>query len=165
MFQYSENRRNEAALGNEGLIPNGGEGMFPDGEEEILVGEDEEIFAGDKPGFRDRRPGSAGAAAEGLQGAPQPQGTLVAGRVLLSEPGSLRRRWESVQVGFVDDPRQAVGEADSLVSSVIEELVDGFRQQRQRLEAQWSRGAQVSTDELRDAFQRYREFFERLLQV
>jgi hypothetical protein len=84
---------------------------------------------------------------------------------LLSDPESLRRRWESVQVGFVDDPRQAVGDADGLVSSVIEDLSDGFRAQRQRLEARWSAGDDASTDDLRESFQRYRDFFERLLEV
>jgi len=84
---------------------------------------------------------------------------------LVNDPESLRRHWESVQVGFVDDPRQAVGEADSLVSVVIDDLADGFRRQRQRLESRWSEGEGTSTDELRESFQRYRDFFDRLLQV
>jgi len=84
---------------------------------------------------------------------------------LVSDPESLRRRWESVQVGFVDDPRQAVRDADGLVSSVIEDLADGFRRQRQRLESHWSDGGEASTDDLRESFHRYRDFFERLLEV
>jgi len=84
---------------------------------------------------------------------------------LVSDPESFRRRWESVQVGFVDDPRQAVGDADALVSSVIDDLAEGFRRQRQRLESRWSEGEDASTDDLRESFQRYRDFFERLLQV
>jgi hypothetical protein len=91
--------------------------------------------------------------------------TLLASGTLLSDSDGLRRQWESVQVGFVDDPRRAVDEADSLVSSVIDELVSGFRQQHYRMEAQWSEGGEVSTDELREAFHRYRDFFERLLKV
>jgi hypothetical protein len=87
------------------------------------------------------------------------------GNGLVSDPESFRRRWESVQVGFVDDPRQAVGDADALVSSVIEDLAEGFRRQRQRLESRWSEGEDASTDDLRESFQRYRDFFERLLQV
>ena len=99
-------------------------------------------------------------------------GTVMTGTVLtatsvllLQDAGSLRRQWESVQVGFVDDPRQAVNEADTLVSEVIDELVKGFRVQRERLERGWSEGAEPATDELREAFQRYRDFFERLLRV
>jgi hypothetical protein len=77
----------------------------------------------------------------------------------------LRRRWESVQVGFVDDPRQAVSEADLLVSSAIDEIMSGFSDHRRRLESSWQKGAEASTDELRDAFRRYHSFFERLLAV
>ncbi len=84
---------------------------------------------------------------------------------LLRNPQNLRKAWESVQVGFVDNPRQAVGEAESLVSSAIDEIVSGFRCQSARLEAEWSQGQDASTDELRMAFQRYREFFGRLLEV
>jgi hypothetical protein len=84
---------------------------------------------------------------------------------LVSDPESLRRQWESVQVGFVDDPRRAVGDADVLVSSVIEDLAGGFRSQRERLEARWSEGSETSTDDLRESFRRYRDFFDRLLQV
>ena len=80
-------------------------------------------------------------------------------------PTALLKRWESVQVGFVDNPRQAVGEAESLVSSAIDEIVSGFRRQSARLEAEWSQGHDASTDELRLAFRRYREFFGRLLEV
>ena len=89
----------------------------------------------------------------------------VSAESLVSDPGALRLSWDSIQVGFVDDPRRAVGDAERLVSSVVEELVDGFRLQRQRLEAYWSEGADASTDDLRRAFQRYRDFFERLLQI
>jgi hypothetical protein len=84
---------------------------------------------------------------------------------LTSDPEALRRQWDSVQVGFVDDPRQAVGEADALVTSAIDDLVAGFRHQRERLEAAWSNGNEASTDDLRDAFRLYRDFFERLLRV
>jgi len=84
---------------------------------------------------------------------------------LVSDPVALRLNWNSIQVGFVDDPRQAVGDAEHLVSTVVDDLVQGFRLQRQRLEASWSEGTDASTDDLRQAFQRYRDFFERLLQL
>ena len=87
------------------------------------------------------------------------------GSALLPNAEPFRRRWESVQVGFVDNPVQAVDDAEALVSSVMDELVSGFRAQRERLEAYRSNGNEISTDELRDAFRRYRDFFERLLQV
>jgi hypothetical protein len=84
---------------------------------------------------------------------------------LLADPSGFARRWECIQVGFVDDPRSAVQEAETLVSNVMSEMTGMFQRQRQQLEEQWSGGNQASTDDLRIAFQRYRDFFQRLLQV
>jgi hypothetical protein len=73
-----------------------------------------------------------------------------------------RARWEVIQQGFVDDPRKAVTEADSLVEDVLRNLADSFDRQHQGLEQQWS-GGEPSTEDLRSALQRYRAFFQRLL--
>jgi hypothetical protein len=72
-------------------------------------------------------------------------------------------RWTDVQNGFVDEPRRAVEEADMLVAELMQHLAKSFADERGRLEGQWDRGDEVSTDELRVAFQRYRAFFGRLL--
>ena len=77
----------------------------------------------------------------------------------------LRSRWDHVQSGFVDDPRESVQQADGLVSDVVDQLTTGFSEARSRLEAQWARGEEASTEDLRLALKRYREFFERLLAV
>ena len=77
----------------------------------------------------------------------------------------LRSRWDHVQSGFVDDPRESVQQADGLVSDVVDQLTAGFSEARSRLEAQWARGEEASTEDLRLALKRYREFFERLLAV
>jgi hypothetical protein len=90
---------------------------------------------------------------------------VASGTSLVGEPEALRRQWESVQVGFVDDPKRAVEDAEQLVAVVAAELVDNFRLQRQRLEATWSEDTDGSLNDLRQAFQRYRDFFERLLQI
>jgi hypothetical protein len=89
----------------------------------------------------------------------------VSGNSLVGDPQTLRREWESVQVGFVDDPRRAVDDAERLVARVVEELVDRFRVQRENLEESWSEGSAASINDLRQAFQRYRDFFERLLSI
>ena len=81
------------------------------------------------------------------------------------ESRNLRSRWESLQVGFVDEPRRAVEQADQLVIEAINSLSQGFSTQRQRLEQHWHREQDVSTEELRLALQRYRSFFERLLSM
>ena len=76
-----------------------------------------------------------------------------------------RTRWGAIQTGFVDEPRGAVEEADALVAEVIKRLVDGFAEERRRLEDAWERNDSVSTEDLRQAMRRYRSFFERLLAV
>ena len=77
----------------------------------------------------------------------------------------LRARWTTIQSGFVDEPRQAVQDADELVSSAIKQIADGFRDQRGQLEKQWTTGSDVSTEDLRVSLQHYRTFFDRLLSL
>ena len=66
---------------------------------------------------------------------------------------------------FVDEPRRAVEEADGLVASAMKRLAEVFAEERSKLETQWDRGDQVSTEDLRIALQRYRAFFQRLLSI
>jgi hypothetical protein len=74
-----------------------------------------------------------------------------------------RGRWDEIQAGFVDEPRQAVEQADALVSDLVERLTAGFSEARSGLESQWSQGEEASTEDLRVALTRYRAFFNRLL--
>lgn len=80
-----------------------------------------------------------------------------------SDVGDLRGRWSNVQASFVDEPRRAVEEADKLVATVMQRLAEGFANERSKLEKQWDGGDSVSTEDLRVALQRYRSFFDRLL--
>jgi hypothetical protein len=105
---------------------------------------------GDDVAERDRATGSADADEDAAL-LPQDQGTEFQGR------------WESIQTTFVDDPRSAVENADALVAELMQRLADGFARERERLEGQWSRGEDVSTEDLRVVLQRYRSFFRRLL--
>ena len=74
-----------------------------------------------------------------------------------------RQRWENLQGGFVDQPREVVEQADDLVSELMRAISAGFSEKRSSLEAQWERGDDVSTEDLRIALTRYRSFFNRLL--
>jgi hypothetical protein len=76
-----------------------------------------------------------------------------------------RQRWDTIQIGFVDDPRQAVQGADELVAQVMKSLAGSFAEQRERIEADIGRGGQADTENLRVALQRYRSFFQRLLSI
>jgi hypothetical protein len=103
----------------------------------------------------------------------------VAGRETLSRPaeaertvlfkdeesGQFRTRWTEVQSAFVDSPRSAVERADSLVAETMKRLAEMFSEERKKLEGQWDRGDNVTTEDLRVALQRYRAFFDRLLNV
>ena len=103
------------------------------------------------------------------EAAPASTGTAT----LASDPGgsllpadmdaTFQQRWKEIQTRFVDQPREAVEDADSLVANLMQQLADGFAKERERLEAQWGRGEDISTEDLRVALQRYRTFFQRLL--
>jgi hypothetical protein len=81
------------------------------------------------------------------------------------DAGGYRTRWSAIQTGFVDEPRKAVEEADTLVAEVMKRLAEVFAEERKRLESQWERTEQISTEDLRLAMRRYRSFFERLLSL
>jgi hypothetical protein len=82
-----------------------------------------------------------------------------------SEAETFRGRWVEVQTGFVDEPRSTVEQADSLVAEMMKRLAQVFADERGKLEEQWSRGDDISTEDLRQALRRYRSFFDRLLSV
>lgn len=81
------------------------------------------------------------------------------------ESEGFHTRWDAIQVSFVDAPRQAVQQADGLVASAMKRLAEIFADERGRLDQQWDRGGDVSTEDLRIALRRYRSFFGRLLSV
>ena len=104
---------------------------------------------------------TAAVAPPTAQHEPSTEEVLFAGDDL----AELRARWAGVQAAFVDDPKECVQKADTLVSDLVEQLTTGFARARSRLEEQWSRGQEASTEDLRLALMHYREFFERLLAV
>jgi hypothetical protein len=78
---------------------------------------------------------------------------------------SFQRRWQDVQTHFVDAPQEAVQDADALVAELMRQLAESFARERAELEQQWTRGEDVSTEDLRVALTRYRSFFGRLLEA
>ncbi|SCK59594.1 hypothetical protein VAR608DRAFT_6479 [Variovorax sp. HW608] len=79
--------------------------------------------------------------------------------------GDFRRDWDAVQIGFVDDPRKAVHDADDLVNRVLKNLTETFTRERSHVEAQVAQAGPVSTEDLRVALRRYRSFLHRLLSL
>jgi len=107
----------------------------------------DEEGAGEEP--RDVRGGAKDTAAEPLLAGGDAQG--------------YETRWQEIQVGFVDEPREAVEKADNLVAELMRQLAETFADERRRLEEAWSAGEDVDTEDLRVALTRYRSFFHRLL--
>jgi hypothetical protein len=102
--------------------------------------------------------GVAEAAASPVQGRTSAEAVAdgSAERVgLLDDPAGLRDQWQRVQGTFVDDPQRAVHEASALVDRTLQEI--------HRNVTRGQTGDPTSTEDLRVSFQRYREFFQRLL--
>jgi hypothetical protein len=163
-------RRDEAA--REDLArdePARGRAVTGDRAPDVEPGPDRLRAEGDRRGevaAAEQQPAPAAVGEPAAERAPDTgvPGTTAAGPLLAADDAErFRARWTDVQSGFVDSPRQAVEQADGLVAELMQHLARTFSEERDGLERQWDRGDEVSTDELRTAFQRYRSFFERLL--
>ncbi|KIF04820.1 hypothetical protein PL81_16565 [Streptomyces sp. RSD-27] len=104
------------------------------------------------------RQGGIGAAAD--SGADTGDGQPL---LATADAERYRTAWGEIQGRFVDDPREAVTSADTLVAEVMQSLAGTFASHKQELEGQWQRGDDVATEDLRQALQHYRSFFNRLL--
>jgi hypothetical protein len=69
-----------------------------------------------------------------------------------------RQRWREVQAGFVDDPRDAVRQADELVDEAVNAVV----RRKQELTDRWKDGDQGDTERLRVTLREYRSLLEEL---
>ena len=118
-----------------------------------LVDDTRPEFERPGPAFDDRRPSHEGSHDD--------RAAIFGG----GEADGYRTQWDAIQTGFVDEPRHAVEEADGLVAEVVKRLAEMFADERTRMESAWERNESVSTEDLRQAMQRYRSFFERLLTV
>ncbi|MFG1796553.1 hypothetical protein [Nocardia sp. NPDC049149] len=77
----------------------------------------------------------------------------------------LRTQWREVQGAFVDNPRDAVTQADKIVSDLIYQLTTTLAERKRTLEEHCSGVGDSDTEELRQAIRGYRGFFHRLLVV
>ena len=123
-----------------------------------------DVPSGDR---REDRPTSTAEVAKDLERPTPGAGPDDAAATLFpeKEANDFRTRWTDIQTGFVDEPRRSVEQADALVAEVMKRLANSFAEERSKLEGQWGRGDDVSTEDLRVALCRYRSFFDRLLNV
>jgi hypothetical protein len=129
---------------------------------EVPPTETEPAQAGEVPPSADVQPSPSTDVQPSSGNDAQPSGDEL---LFAADPSELRSRWDDIQAAFVDDPTECVQKADALVEEVVEQLTAAFSEARSRMEAQWARGEHASTEDLRVALQRYREFFQRLLAV
>jgi hypothetical protein len=107
--------------------------------------------------------GPEGGTSPAGSGEPGPGGSGETALLGSADEDRFRERWGDAQARFVDDPQEAVRSADRLVAELMQSLAKGFSEHKARLEAQWQRGGDPETEELRQALQHYRSFFDRLL--
>jgi hypothetical protein len=86
-----------------------------------------------------------------------------------AETDRLRIRWREVQLGFVDDPRQAVDDAAELVSLAVDRVASLLRDQVGALNddrpIEDADGSEPDTEGLRTLMQRYHALLDRMLGV
>jgi hypothetical protein len=97
------------------------------------------------------RSDTAGDVAPGVEGP------------LLADATRYQDRWYEIQTGFVDEPRHAVQSASELLTEMMDDLTRRLTTELGEFDAQRGAGEDVSTEDLRVTFQRYRSFFDRLL--
>lgn len=76
-----------------------------------------------------------------------------------------REQWRELQSGFVDEPKSAVREADSLVSQMMETFTAHLTERKRALSGQWDGDGDRDTEQLRLALRRYRALFDQMLAV
>ncbi len=87
-------------------------------------------------------------------------------RARLLDEGELQNltaRWKDIQAEFVEEPTEAVQQADALVAELMQRLAATFAAERAELESRWAGGNEVSTEDLRQGLRLYHSFFQRLL--
>jgi hypothetical protein len=149
--EEARTRQGEGAPAEPGSSPR--EEPIVDDQHRGASGEAQGLASGSQTGS------SAGSVHQGGTEVAEAEPSLIEAQ----EANEYRSRWNDIQGGFVDEPRDTLAKADQLVAEVIQQLTRTFADERSRFEEQWTRGAEVSTEDLRLAFRRYRSFFNGLL--
>lgn len=103
------------------------------------------------------QPATGAASVDTTAAATQPEGLWPDGAV-----DDLRRRWDAIQLRFVDDPPAVAADAKALVAETIGSLQSALSQRERELD-EWSGVASTDTEELRQLVSRYRRLFESLI--
>ena len=99
-------------------------------------------------------------ASTSTQSPPRPNGERQFELFGGSDRDGYQRRWESIQAGFVDDPRGAAEQADALVGELVEHVNRRHRELHDDVGSSSDRG---DTETMRIALRQYRSFFRVLV--
>jgi len=96
------------------------------------------------------RPVPAAAAARAGQPvtslpADEARAAVPADEPLLANPAGIQASWQTVQAGFVDDPRAAVSDAADLIVQTAQSVIDAVQQRQRQLSVLSDRGAANGT--------------------
>jgi hypothetical protein len=109
---------------------------------------------------RDRERETAAPAASG-DGRAAPPGEKPAAEVMpASDRPGYRERWDTLQAGFVDDPRAAAQQADALVGEVLRRFTERHESLRGRI---GESGEGSDTEAMRLVLREYRVIFTSLV--
>ena len=99
-------------------------------------------------------------AAQSLPASPAPPVSLLG-----SDPADVQDRWHDLQASFVDDPRDAVQRADSLLDEVMASIHQALESRIRELQDLWKNTDHSDTEQLRLALRSYRDCMHRLLSL
>jgi hypothetical protein len=83
--------------------------------------------------------------------------------LLGSDPAEVQDRWRDLQSCFVDDPRDAVQRADSLLEEMTVSVHQALESRIRELQDLWKKTGDGDTEQLRTALRSYRDVMHRLL--
>ncbi|MEU4235147.1 hypothetical protein AB0F17_63690 [Nonomuraea sp. NPDC026600] len=97
------------------------------------------------------------------QSAQPPPPPAPAVSLLDSDPAGVQACWRDLQASFVDDPRDAVQRADSLLDEVMASVHQALESRIRELQGRWKNPSHNDTEQLRMALRSYRDTLHRLL--
>jgi len=123
---------------------------------------------GGRPAERPATPSPERSAEPAGAPAAPPEPAHGGGGETIIESGAadgFHARWRDVQFGFVDDPGEAVRQADEMADEVVRSFTDALAARKRALEDDWrsQRDAPPDTERLRLIVRAYRQFVDRLL--
>ena len=130
-------------------------------EDRVVAGEP---ITGESTGITDETAGDEPVEGRRVPGGEVPTHAAPQETILFDQdPDQVQARWRELQTAFVDDPEEAVQQADALVGEVVDALTSSLSSRTGELRERWKDSGGTDTEQLRLALRDYRVVLERLL--